>query len=349
MLNRVTVHNPPAFRGNNVAMQGSPDVAIEVVPVARQIADKKTRATGGLVTLVAGGIAAPLAGMGLDKLSGAEGPIVRLARTVSAKTGRIDTFLSNLKIQQRLAKIVDPVINRLFSKTNLETFSKGYHSGGGIIGALRASRKAAKAIGDTSRVASIDRSFRTLGQIKNLGPVGKFIGKSSIFLKKNLTGSVGVINGLFAAITVNSVVKAKKGEKFSTFMEDFLGTWIGSIGGFRITENILKGFNAFRSPQTAKIAGKGVIPFVAKVVDKVPLKGFIVPMIGAMVFSSLLQKVSHLLFGKPTREEPIVISNMDDFNKWLDKTGWTHYEKAVVRAQVQEKLDNQEEVAIVNK
>lgn len=342
MLNRVTINSPPTFRGNNVSLQGSPEAAIDAVPVARQIKDKKTRASGALITLVAGGIAGPIAGMGLDKLSGADASIVKLARNVSSKTGKLDVFLSNLDIKTRLAKILDPVKTRFFKTANIEKFSKGFHSGGGLKGSLKNARQVALNANDMARVANVDRSFVTLAQTRNLGPVGKFIGKSSIFFKKNLTGTVGVINGLFAAITINSVAKAKKGEKFSTFMEDFLGTWIGSLGGFRLTENILKGFNSFRNPQTGKIVGKGIIPTVAKFVDKIPLKGFIVPMFGAMLISTILQKISHGLFGKPTRQEPIVIDSMDDFNKWLDQTGWSQYEKAVVKQQVHEEIKAQQ-------
>jgi hypothetical protein len=171
---------------------------------------------------------------------------------------------------------------------------------------------------------------RTLDSIQHINKTnifGRAVGKTGLFLKKNLTGSLGIINGLFAAMTVNSVIQAKKGEKFSTLMEDVLGTWVGSLGGFRFVEAGIKGLDAVLKSG----ADKGILVNVAKVVNKVPAKGFLLPLAGAIIISSMLQKVSHKLFGKPTKEQPKTIESVEDFNSWMKQMGWSHEEMRAIR------------------
>ncbi|MEW5822169.1 MAG: hypothetical protein AB1782_18385 [Cyanobacteriota bacterium] len=160
----------------------------------------------------------------------------------------------------------------------------------------------------------------TLQNINKMGVLGRTFGKTGMFLRKHLTGSMGLFNGLFAAMTVNSVIQAKKGEKFSTLMEDVLGTWVGSLGGFSIFNGILKGLQKFTAPAST---ATGILPTIAKVVNKVPGKTFVVPLIGAMLLSTILQKVSHKIFGKPTKEGDDKNKQKTNMDEFLNKTGWS--------------------------
>ena len=335
MLNRVQISHPLTFQAKAETMPTESVEGFNQIPIARKINDDKQRTVGALSILIAGGIAGPFVGKGLDILSGGvNSPLVKWSGKIASKTPQFDIFMDKLAIGDKLRKLYDPIKLKLFKTENLKNFSKGFHSGGGLKGAAEAARDVAIQTGNVSKQAVAQRSLETLKHLEGMGRLGKLFGKTGVFFKKNLTGTVGVMNGLFAAMTVNSVYKAKKGEKISTFMEDFLGTWIGSLGGYRLFENILKGLGEFAVdsagkatargtfPTASKIAGNGIIPFIAKVVNKIPFKGFVFPMIGAMLISSIMQKFSHAIFGKPTKEEPVVIDSYDSFNNWLTQTGW---------------------------
>jgi hypothetical protein len=191
-----------------------------------------------------------------------------------------------------------------------------------------ATKEASK--GAAKKIAMAQRTLDSLDKINKTNVFGRSVGKTGLFLKKNLSGTMGIINGLFAAMTINSVIQAKKGEKFSTLMEDVLGTWVGSLGGFRLFESALKGLAKVNT------ANSGILPTIAKVVNKVPAKGFLLPLAGAIALSSVLQKLSHKLFGKPTKEEPKTIESVNDFNNWMKDMGWSPAEiKAIENAQAQ--------------
>lgn len=335
MINRVSIISPASFTGTKVPVVEDDKSAIEQVPLARKFSEhNKHKSVGSLAIISSGAVAGPLVGRGLDALSGSSGTIVKLSQKVSAKTLKLDAFLSKLNLGQKIKNIIDPVKYRIFKANNLEKFSKGFNAGGGLKGAAETAKKVAQQAGNPAGVAVAERTLQTLKEVSNLGITGRLVGKTGIFLKKNLTGSLGVINGIFAAMTVNSVYRANEGERFSTLMEDVLGTWVGSIGGYRLFENILKGLGQFVDPATGQVAAKGVIPTVAKIVNKIPLKGFVFPLMGAMIISTAMQKLSHSLFGKPKREEPQVIDSVDSFQNWLKQTGWTQDEiNAVVAAQ----------------
>lgn len=313
--------------------------AMESVPLARKLNNEKNRAISSLIGLGLGGVAGPVLGMGLDSLSGYNKPIVKISERLSARTVGFDKWFKGLQLGARFKKIFQPVKDKLFTPENYKTFMNGYRKDGGLLGAHVNLRNAAAEAGEIAKVKVAARSITTLKEVDKLGVVGRSFGKRAIALKKNLTGTMGVINGIFAAMTVSSVVNAKKGEKVSTFMEEVLGTWVGSIGGYRLFENVLRGLNEFVQPGTGKVLGKGVLPTVARIVNKIPLKGFVVPLIGAMVTSAMLQKLSHVVFGKPTREDPRVIDSVDSFNQWLKQTGWSHEEIAAVQDQVKEQVE----------
>ncbi|MEW5822170.1 MAG: hypothetical protein AB1782_18390 [Cyanobacteriota bacterium] len=323
MLNRVSIISPLAYTGKQTSVDVKDQLAINQIPIAKKINDKKQRAVSSLAVLAVGSAMAPLAGRYLDVLSGSGGKLIQMSYKLSDKTQTFDKALAKLDLSSKLKKILDPIKNKLFKVKNIDTFKEGFYSSGGLRGAANAAKDSALKVGDKAKQAVAQRTLDSLDEIAKMGVVGRTLGNTGIFLKKNLTGGLGVINGLFAAMTVNSVINAKKGEKVSTFMEDVLGTWVGSIGGFRLFENILKGLCKFIDPKTNKVVEKGLIPTVAKIVNKVPFKGFIVPMAGAMIISTMMQKLSHKLFGKPTKEEPKVIDSVNSFNDWLTQTGWT--------------------------
>lgn len=315
--------------------------AMNSVPLARQLKNEKNHALGSLTGLAIGGVMGPFVGIGLDKLSGYNKPIVKASQFISTKTTGFSNWYNGLNIGGRIRNFLEPVKVKIFKPENYNTFMKGYTKHGGLMGANVNLRNAAAEAGEFARARSFSRSVMTLKEVDKLGVLGRRFGRSAIFIKKNLTGTMGVINGIFAAMTLSSVLNAKKGEKVSTFMEEFLGTWVGSIGGFRMFENILRGCAEFANPPTRQVAAKAVLPTMAKFVNKIPLKGFLVPLLGAMVTSAVMQKVSHTIFGEPTRQEPKVIDSVDSFNAWLNQTGWSHEEIAAVQDQVKEHVENQ--------
>lgn len=182
-------------------------------------------------------------------------------------------------------------------------------------------------------------------QAKPMGMLGKTAAKSGLFLKQQLTGLTGMMNSVFAMFTIVNTIKAKPGEKLSTFMEDVLGTWVGSMGGFALANAGMKGMlNA------AKANSPGIIGKAGQLLTKLPLPGkqFILPLVASIVLCNQMTKVSHAIFGKPTKDEDkksetqqneAQATNPSQANQtsnnavsfasegkgidgWLNKTGW---------------------------
>lgn len=361
MLSPISYVRPVSFRGTEKGAQVQPKVdalpdlqaslqdikeqAIANNPVAQKLSDKQTRSIRSLSIIGSGALIGPLTGMGLDKLSGAEGFLVKVARKISQKTTGVDKLLGRLGVADKVSSVYVPLRNKVIKPENLKLFKEGFYAAGGLEGAAKGMKQMALEAGNASKAAVAQRSLETLKNIETLGIMGRLVGKTGIFLKKNLTGSLGIMNGIFATMTVNSVINAKKGERVSTLMEDLLGTWIGSIGGYRLFENALKGLNQFVNPQTGQVTAQGLIPAIAKLVNKVPAKGFLFPLAGAMIMSSAFQKLSHKVFGKPTKEEPVVIDSMEDLQKWLKTTGWSAETIAAITEQAEQAAEAAAEAA----
>ncbi|MEW5820293.1 MAG: hypothetical protein AB1782_08895 [Cyanobacteriota bacterium] len=352
MISPIANYNQISYRGKDKLSSQSPGSQIDLkdqlfqasvqeinkkvtdnVPLANKITDTQTRTMTSLSILAAGALVAPITSVGLDRLSGANGVLVKASQFISNKTTGFDKWLNKVDIGRHTGKIIKAIKGKLFQQNNIQKFKEGFYSGGGLMSSAQAVQAEALKAGRLAQAAVAQRSIETLNQVKNLGVLGRTFGKIGIFFKKNTTGGLGIINGIFAAMTVNSVLNAKKGERKSTLMEEVLGTWVGSLGGFRLFENVLKGLEKFEvktivqkaghSKEVTKIAGNGLIPNIARIVNRIPLKGFIFPMIGAMLISSAMQKLSHLLFGKPTKEEPKVIDSVDSLQLWLKHIGWS--------------------------
>ena len=154
--------------------------------------------------------------------------------------------------------------------------------------------------------ANVRPIANTMKEVSKLGVLGKFFGNTGLFLQKHLSTKMGLFNGLFAAMTINGVIQAKKGEKFSTFMQDFLGTWIGSLGGYTLVARAQKALLSTFVNKSGVVTKSGLLPTMAKVLSKTPgwVRAFVIPMVGCIAISSLLEKVSHKLFGKPS--DPVV-------------------------------------------
>lgn len=258
---------------------------------------------------------------------------------------RFDIWLKGLKLGDKVNNLLSPIKSK-FNPDNVKLFKEGFSSGSmasvakdTILNAEKATAaiaEATKGAVDPSvmenltktaaeavkKVPAAKETLASLEKVSKMGALGKTFGKAGLFLRKNLTGLTGIFNGLFAAMTINGVIQAKKGEKVSTLMEDLLGTWIGSLGGFRLFDAALKGLAKVNAASTAS----GILPTIAKVVNKIPAKGFLIPLAGAMILSNVLQKVSHKIFGKPTKNDPKVIESAEDFQKWRQQTGWTQEE-----------------------
>lgn len=321
MLNRVTTTNPNLYFGakepKTVQKKPIAEEAIESVPVARKVNEHRKNTITSLATLGLAGFLTPVIGKGFDMMSGTDGKLVKLAQTVDTKAIKLDSLIAKLNIGQKINKILSPIERKLFKIENVEVFKRGFNAAGGLEGAANTAKKVALNANDPIKVKIAERTLDSLKQINQLGSTGKSLGKLGLFMKKHTTGTVGIMNGIFAVMTINSVSKAKEGEKLSTLMEDVFGVWIGSLGGFKLSENFL------RACHQLILEGKtaGVLPKIAKVVEKVPYKGFVVPMVGTMIISTGMQKLAHLLFGKPTKEKAIQIDSIDSFNQWMNQLG----------------------------
>lgn len=292
----------------------------EQIPVADTLLNRDTRnikVKCSLITLASGGILSPLIGKILDPLIGSGGKYVQWAEKIGHKTAGFDNFLSKIKPPSILPENIKPKLQYYFKPKHVKMFKKGYYSVAGLEMPARIARNKAVKAGNRNQMIQAQRTLSTLFATKKTGNLGKLFGKSGIFLQNNLTGLTGVINGLFATVTVVNVINAKPGEKVSTFMEDILGTWIGSLGGFKLCEGAINGLNAFVDPKTNTVIEKGLIPSLAKAVNKLPLKGLIIPMAGAAAVSIAMKSVSHILFGKPDREKPMTIDSIESFDVWL--------------------------------
>lgn len=321
MVNSINTHSNQAYTGAGQYLQNVNQAAADNIPLAGKINDEQTKALSSLGLMAGGAALGPIVGKGLNLMSGPEGPIVKVSEAISKRSTGFTKWFQGLKINERIAKMFEPVKNKFFNGTNVANFKAGYADGRGIKSAAEKILVEAGAKGDAGKALMATNTLESLKKINKMGTLGKAFGKTGLFLKQQLTGMTGIFNGLFAAMTINSVIQAKPGEKFSTLMEDVLGTWVGSLGGFSIFNSVLKGLDKVVNPATGQ-AVNGTLLKVAKIVNKIPGKTFVVPLIGAMGLSFLLQKVSHALFGKPTREEGKTDAKKDDMNGWLNQTGW---------------------------
>lgn len=370
MFNQVSTTGPVFYMGKPIDVQGIKQQTLENIPVANKLSDDTQRATKSLIVLASGSAIAPLLGIGLQRVTGPDGRFLRAAKALSDRTGGFDKWFNNLKLGDKLNKLLAPFTNTLANPNDLKLFKEAASSGSlgaeakGIIKAAQTAKlsadsaatalekaleifkkgemlpeqfnalaQQAKKASDlaksaTAKVPLAENTLKSLESINKMGIIGRVFGKTGLFLRKNLTGITGVLNGLFAAMTVNSVLQAKEGEKVSTLMEDVLGTWIGSMGGYRLFEAFLKGLEAVRTSGS----GSGILLNIAKLVNKIPAKSFMVPLMGAMILSSVLQKVSHAIFGKPTKQDPKVIDSVESLQSWLQKTNWTSNDFAAVKA-----------------
>ncbi|MGD9581298.1 MAG: hypothetical protein AB7V50_07985 [Vampirovibrionia bacterium] len=321
MLSRVTHTNPNIYFGKKEpeAKENKPiaEKAIDAVPVARKVNEHSKKAIASVAGIAVAGAMTPVIGKGLDMLTGADGKLVKFAQAVDTRTVKVDGLLQKLNLGQKIDKLLGLLEHRVFKKENVEVFKKGFTSAGGLEGAAQTARNVALHNNDPIKARVAERTIESLQQIKNLGPTARTLGKAGLFLKKHTTGTVGVMNGIFAVMTLNSVSNAPKGEKFKTFMEDLFGVWIGSVGGFKLSENFLRGCHQL----VVESKTAGILPKMAKAVEKVPCKGFVVPFVGTMIISSLMQKLAHAVFGKPTKKQPIQIDSLESLNQWMNQIG----------------------------
>lgn len=294
----------------------------EQIPMADKLLNNDSsnnKVKCSLIMLTLGGILSPIVGKVLDPLIGSEGKYVQWANKLSNKTAGLDKFFAKHRPPSILPSRVGEKVQYYFKPKHVKMFKDGYYSVAGLEKPARVARSAALKAGNIEQYAKSQRTLSTLFATKKMGTLGKLFGKAGIFLQNNLTGMVGVLNGLFATMTVVNVINAKSDEKVSTFMEDILGTWIGSLGGFKLFEGAMNGLSTFVDPKTNKVLEKGVLPSIAKAVNKLPLKGLIVPIAGAAVVSSVLRSASHAVFGKPTKEAPVTIDSIESFDMWFSQ------------------------------
>lgn len=292
----------------------------EQIPVTDNLLNRGSnskKAKCSLITLASGGILSPLLGKVLDPLMGSEGKYVQWAEKIGNKTAGFDRLLAKIKLPQILPTKLKAKLQYYFKPRHVKMFKEGYYSVAGLEMPARIARNKAVQAGNKEQIIQAQRTLSTLFRTKKLGSLGKMFGKAGILIQKNLTGLTGVLNGLFATVTVVNVINAKPGEKVSTFMEDILGTWVGSIGGFKLFEGAINGLNAFIDPKTKNVIEKGLIPSIAKAVNKVPLKGLIIPMAGAAIMSITMKSISHNIFGKPEKAKPMTIDSLESLDAWI--------------------------------
>lgn len=318
MISQLSVAKPISFRSGSYSSTeyGVADVAEEAIsniPAADKLYNGKHRKSfKSLAILGTGTVLGPVTGAALNYMVRPDGIIIKLAENMGNNTRGFDTWLAKLGVGEKIQKLIAP-LRKNINTANFELFQEGFRSG-----SLKESAKAILSA-EKASIADINMAkttLATLEKINGTGILGRALGKTALFFRNNLSGLQGVCNGLFAAITVNSVIQAKKGERVSTFMEDFLGTWIGSMGGYKLFEGALKGLAKVSKSGTKE----GLLPVISKYVDKIPGKQFVVPLIGAMVLSNVLQNLSHKIFGKPTKELQVLKSERD-VKRMVNKNG----------------------------
>ncbi|MGD9581297.1 MAG: hypothetical protein AB7V50_07980 [Vampirovibrionia bacterium] len=354
MVNPVTTTpNSVAYLGSPASMQGLNQTAVDNIPLARKFNENQQEGPSELLVMAGGAGLAKATGTLLHGLCEPEGPIVSLAKTISDKTVGFDKWFTNLNLGNKIGSILNPIKSKIFTSANIDTFNKGYKANSGLIGTTKAAMEAAKtSLDDAMKIADVAKQAKkvakatakfdtaeaiykstagSVAKLNQMGVVGRLFGKTALFLRKHLNGGYGLMNGVFAAMTINSVLKAKEGEKLSTFMQDFLGSWIGSFGGFTLFGKVLEGLNQFVNPATNAVTAKGVLPTIAKIVNKIPLKSIVFPLIGSIILSTALQKVSHFFFGKPTEKDPAennaennkeAANKTETMNDFFKQTGW---------------------------
>lgn len=300
------------------------------VPVARKFTEQKDDSSTTLALYSGGMTAGYILGKAFEKsITPDGGKLFHFATKANIYSPKIEQLIASLKLRETKNWLNNAI--KSISGNNFETFKEGVRSKSLLNTANANFQKATNALAEaiannkpekitqaTKNILNAKNTISTIEKIQNLGAAGKIAGKIALFFRNEFIGTAGIVNGLMAATTVQSVMKAKKGEKFSTFMEDFLGMWVGNLGGFRLFDSLVKGLAKVNESG----ATNGILPIMAKIVNKIPAKGFVVPLIGAITLSSVFQKISHMLFGKPTKIDTTNTPQTENLNDWLTKNNW---------------------------
>ena len=193
----------------------------------------------------------------------------------------------------------------------------------GILGGLK--QKAITGKFNAGKVEILMNKIGLLQKAEKSGLLARMFAKGSIITGHFLGGGpFGIIlNGFFLGGTIKSTIDAKKGEKVSTFMEDFLGNWIGNfamwapislainkaanlkfIEGKGIGTNIVKGIGHVIGFGLKKGGAKsaGFLEHAAEWGGKGGRMLFVLFVVAPIV-SNIFTKVSHLIFGTPTKSK----------------------------------------------
>lgn len=182
-----------------------------------------------------------------------------------------------------------------------------------------------------SNVAKLASKIQMLEHVnKNSSALSKLLTKFTMgtgnFMGGNLFGTL--LTGLFIGTSIKSAMEAPKGEKLSTFMEDFMGSWVGgyllfspagkivnSIAGLKnIGANATKlSFLQKTLKTVGKIVGSGQGVKGLKALPGGMLRFALVLALIAP-FTKILKKISHKLFGKPTHNDKTK-ENQDIINR----------------------------------
>lgn len=143
---------------------------------------------------------------------------------------------------------------------------------------------------------------KAMGLIKN--HVGAMTEKAMPFLGPVLAG--GIIFGQ----SLDKAKKSKQGEKKQAFFQDFIGSGIGSFVGWEVGRKLLvsaripeRVFGKAASNTLPRIAGRsipllGAITLGGLATEVVAMFGF------GFVFQKAGEKISHVIFGKPSEVDP---------------------------------------------
>ncbi|EKE02027.1 MAG: hypothetical protein ACD_20C00435G0016 [uncultured bacterium] len=182
-----------------------------------------------------------------------------------------------------------------------------------------------------SNIAKLASKIQMLEHVnKNSSTMSKLLTKFTMgtgnFMGGNLFGTL--LMGLFVGTSIKSAMEAPKGEKFSTFMEDLMGSW---IGGYLLFSPAGKVVNAIAGLKNigANVAKLPLWQKALKTIGKVVSSGqgvkglkalpggmlrFALVLALTAPFTKVFKKISHTLFGKPTHNDKTK-QNQDINNK----------------------------------
>src|SRR3989339_87509 len=109
-----TAYRPTTFSATPPTLQGLNQTATDNIPLARKI-NEDHKGPSELLVMAGGAAFAKALGTVLHGLCEPTGPIVNLSHTISDNTKGFNNWFTNLKIGEKVSKVLTPIRDKLFT------------------------------------------------------------------------------------------------------------------------------------------------------------------------------------------------------------------------------------------